>query len=53
MEKTSAEQAKSKSPPFGGGVRVFCYDRGRLRLLAWFVFLGDMMLIIKIIAVRS
>jgi hypothetical protein len=23
MEKTSAEQAKSTSPPFGGGVRVW------------------------------
>jgi len=23
MEKTSAEQAKSTSPPFGGGVRIW------------------------------
>jgi hypothetical protein len=29
MEKTSAEQAKSTSPPFGGEARVFCYDGGK------------------------
>jgi hypothetical protein len=33
MEKTSAEQAKYASPPFGGGVRVFCYDGDRLPLI--------------------
>ena len=30
MEKTSAEQAKSTSPPFGGDVRCSRYDGGRL-----------------------
>jgi len=33
MEKTSAEQAKSTSPPFGGGVGVFCCDGGRLPVI--------------------